>query len=114
MLHRMKLSESPFNNIKSGEKIIEVRLNDKKRQLVKVGDDIEFSKLPAFEENILVKVVKLDKFEDFNSLLEKYPDKLGLSRFKSKDEWVNKIREIYSQEEEEKYGVLAIHIQLIN
>ena len=56
----------------------------------------------------------MDKFEDFNSLLEKYPDKLGLSRFKSKDEWVNKIREIYSQEEEEKYGVLAIHIQLIN
>ena len=46
MLHKMKLNESPFERIKNGTKTIEFRLYDEKRQQVKVGDQIEFSKLP--------------------------------------------------------------------
>jgi len=43
MLHQMKLQPSPFEKIKNGSKTIEVRLNDEKRQLLKVGDEIQFS-----------------------------------------------------------------------
>ena len=79
---------------------------------MRVGDEIEFSKFPELKENILVKILKLEKFNSFANLLDKYPEKLALSRFKSKNDWLNKVGEIYSVEEEKKYGALAIHIQL--
>ena len=41
MLHKMKLER-----IKNGTKPIEFRLYDEKRQQIKIGDKIEFSKLP--------------------------------------------------------------------
>jgi ASC-1-like (ASCH) protein len=43
MKHEMKLNVEPFNKIKSGKKTIELRLNDEKRQLVKIKDLIEFT-----------------------------------------------------------------------
>ena len=46
MLHKMKLNESPFERMKNGTKTIEFRLYDEKRKQIKVGDQIEFSKLP--------------------------------------------------------------------
>lgn len=46
MIHRMKLNESPFERIKDGTKTIEFRLYDEKRRQIKIGDQIEFSKLP--------------------------------------------------------------------
>lgn len=45
MLHQMKLKSEPFYKIKSGSKIIELRLNDVKRQQVQVGDFIEFTQI---------------------------------------------------------------------
>ena len=50
MLHKMKLNESPFERIKNGSKTMEFRLYDEKRQKVKIGDKIEFSKLPDLQE----------------------------------------------------------------
>ena len=59
MLHKMKLNESPFERIKNGTKTIEFRLYDEKRQKIKVGDKIEFSKLPDLDEKILVEVLDI-------------------------------------------------------
>ena len=52
MLHKMKLNKSPFERIKNGTKTIEFRLFDEKRQQIKVGDKIEFSKFLYFLINI--------------------------------------------------------------
>ena len=49
----MKLKEQYFNCIKDGSKKYEIRLNDEKRQLIKVGDFIEFQKEPELEEKAL-------------------------------------------------------------
>lgn len=46
MLHKMKLQQSPFERIKEGKKSVEFRLFDEKRKQIKIGDQIEFSKLP--------------------------------------------------------------------
>lgn len=46
----MKLSQEPFDKIASGEKIIESRLFDEKRRLIKVGDEIEFSQNDNLEK----------------------------------------------------------------
>lgn len=42
MIHEMKLSPKYYNFIKNGTKRIEIRLNDEKRQKLKVGDKIKF------------------------------------------------------------------------
>ncbi len=56
MIHKMKLNKSPFERIKNGTKTIEFRLYDEKRQQIKVGDKIEFSKLPDLQEKLLVDI----------------------------------------------------------
>ena len=42
MQHIMRLNPSPFAMIENREKTIELRLNDEKRRLINVGDEITF------------------------------------------------------------------------
>lgn len=41
MKHKMKLQEKYYDFIINGTKRIEIRLNDEKRQTIKLGDTIE-------------------------------------------------------------------------
>ena len=107
MLHKMKLNESPFERIKNGSKTIEFRLYDEKRQKVKIGDKIEFSKLPDLQEKLLVDVTGLSKENSFYELFKKlYNDEEEIK------EKTNSMYEIYSKEKEIKYGVLGIKIKI--
>ena len=106
MLHKMKLNESPFEMIKNGTKTIEFRLYDEKRQGVKIGDKIEFSKLPDLQEKLLVDVLELYQEDTFERLFRKLSF--------NEEEVIRKTRamhEIYSQEKEQQYGVLGIKIK---
>lgn len=108
MLHVMKLKESPFEEIKNGTKTVEFRLYDEKRQKIKIGDKIEFSKLPDLEEKLLVEVMDLYKEDSFENLFRKLiDDEEEITRI------TKAIREFYSEEEENKYGVLGIKVSLI-
>ena len=107
MLHKMKLNESPFERIKNGSKTIEFRLYDEKRQKVKIGDKIEFSKLPDLQEKLLVDVTGLFKEESFYELFKKLYNNEEEIREKT-----NSMYEIYSKEKEIKYGVLGIKIKI--
>ncbi len=71
MLHKMKSNESPFERIKNGTKTIEFRLYDEKRQQVKIGDKIEFSKLPDLQETLIVDVIDLYREDTFENLFRK-------------------------------------------
>lgn len=107
MLHKMKLKESPFEKIKNGTKIVEFRLYDEKRQQIKVGDKIEFSKLPDLEEKLLVDVVELYRENTFENLFRKlYTDEEEIMR-KTKGMYA-----IYSPEKEKQYGILGIKIKI--
>ncbi len=107
MLHKMKLNESPFERIKNGTKTIEFRLFDEKRQLVKVGDKIEFSKLPDLNEKILVDVLELYQERTFKELFDKLGDNEEIAKKNAESMYT-----IYSPEEEAKYGVLGIKIKI--
>ena len=109
MKHKMKLLEEPFNEILNDKKTIEFRLNDEKRKNVKIGDIIEFSKLPTLEEKIEVEVMDLYNYPTFKELFSflGYKDK-------ELEEAVNGMYEIYSPENEKKYGALGIKIKKIN
>ena len=65
----MKLLERPFNNILNETKQIEFRLYDEKRQNIKIGDIIEFAKLPDLTEKINVVVEDLYQYPTFQELL---------------------------------------------
>ena len=107
MLHKMKLNESPFERIKNGSKTIEFRLYDEKRQKVKIGDKIEFSKLPDLQEKLLVDVIDLYREDTFEDLFKKlYTDEKEIA---SKTQGMYKI---YSPEKEQQYGVLGIKIKI--
>ena len=109
MLHKMKLNESPFERIKSGTKTIEFRLFDEKRQQIKVGDQIEFSKLPNLQEKLLVDVVELYRDETFESLFRKLYNNEEEIKRKTKSMY-----KIYSSEKEQQYGILGIKIKVID
>ena len=53
----MKLNPAPFEMIKSGQKTIELRLYDEKRQLVNIGDEIVFTNMVT-GETLQTKVLK--------------------------------------------------------
>ena len=108
MLHKMKLQESPFERIKNGTKTVEFRLYDEKRRKIKIGDQIEFSKLPDLQETILVDVLDLYREDTFENLFKKL--------FTDEDEIKKEIKSMYqyySPDEEKQYGVVGIKISLV-
>lgn len=109
MIHNMKLVDFAFKAIKNKDKDIEVRLNDPKRQLIKIGDTIEFTNIDTLEV-IKVKVVGLHKYKTFKELFNSFEHK----RFGLKDSDDESIMDrFYSKEEQEKNGALGIEIILL-
>ncbi len=112
MEHIMRLDVEPFNLIKNGKKKVEYRLNDEKRQKIKVGDTITFIKRPLEDESIKVKVTDL---KHYNTLLDMYSDTFDMylyKKYKTPEDAV-KDTTYYSAEDISKYGCLGIFIELI-
>ena len=115
MIHEMSLNPAPFEKIKNGEKSIEIRLYDEKRRGVKIGDIIIFSKLPEKTEKIKVEVIRLSISRSFRDLFSNFEkSKFGHEQNLSIEEQINRQREYYTEEEERQYGVIGIHIKLID
>ncbi len=109
MVHKMRLVDFAFKAIKEGTKNIEVRLNDEKRQLIKIGDTIEFTNLDT-NEVLKVKVVNLHKYGTFKELFDSFPHaRLGL---KDTDN-ASIMNAFYTLDEQNKYGALGIEITKI-
>ncbi len=111
-MHYMKLHNDPFNLIKSGTKTIELRLNDLKRQKIKVDDLIEFTNRIT-DEKMVVRVVDLIKFNSFSDLYKNF-SKVSMGYREDEDANPSDMELYYSLEEQEKYGVLAIKIEKID
>jgi len=113
MEHQMHLLLEPFEEMRSGRKTIEIRLNDEKRQKVKIGDTIIFYKLPEGREKLSVRVLELLHYKDFKSLYQDVPfHQLGCSG-KTMKWMLESTYKIYTREQEEKYGAFGIRIELI-
>ena len=110
-MHEMRLHNSPFNLIKSGTKTIELRLNDEKRSLIKVGDKIEFTNRIT-EEKIVVEVINLHNYDSFVELYKHF-DKVSMGYDVDEEANPKDMEQYYSKEEQDKYGVLGIEIKLI-
>ncbi len=113
MKHKMKLRSQPFNMIRSGQKTYELRLYDEKRQLIQVNDEIEFSCLDGKETPLVVRVISLHLFENFEELYAALPLlKCGYTKETIDVANPEDMNQYYSVEEQARYGVVGIEIRL--
>lgn len=109
-VHKMKLNSTHFEMIKSGEKMIELRLYDEKRQQVKVGDNIIFTNTST-GETLNTTVTKLHRFDSFKELYKSLPLlKCGYTIENVDNAKPSDMEQYYSVEEQNKYGVVGIEI----
>ena len=106
----MRLHNSPFKLIKSGTKTIEMRLNDEKRQLIKVGDSIKFINRVT-EEEMVTLVKSLHYYDSFDELY-KYFDKVSIGYAEDEEANPDDMSQYYSKEDILKYGVVGIEIEV--
>ena len=108
--HQLKLATEPFNAIISGNKTIESRLYDAKRQKIQIGDRIIFTNRDNSEQTVTAGVVGLLRYATFRDLFShNNPRKFGGDNV----EWLeNQISEFYSIEDQKIYGVIGIEFKV--
>ena len=108
----MSLQKEPFEMIKNGKKIYELRLLDEKRKLVKIGDEIEFY-CQALNQKLTALVVDILVFSNFAELYATLsPLEIGYTEQTSKTARPEDMLYYYSKEEQERFGVVAIKIKI--
>ncbi len=113
MEHIMKLYESNFNDLKSGNKKREYRLNDEKRKLIRVGDTIKFLKLPNLDEEFVVDVKNIETFDNWFDCYSKYYEEDFKDKYESIEAVVQDTYEggYYTMEESEENGCVIFTIK---
>lgn len=108
----MKLATEPYNNIVSGKKVIESRLFDEKRQQIAIGDQIVFSENDKPENNVTTVVKGLLHYQTFKELFADHEP--SLFGEENRDFLLTQIKQFYSDEDEQKYGVVGIRVELLD
>ena len=112
-IHEMRLDDAPFAKIASGEKTIELRLNDEKRAAIEVGDLIRFTRRDS-GETLTVRVMALYRFASFDELYKAIAlDKCGYAPEKHASASPRDMDAYYPREAQEKYGVVGIGVEIV-
>ncbi len=108
MTHQMKLHRTPFAAIRSGEKTIELRLYDEKRQQIQTGDTLVFT---CGEEQLSAKVAAVHIFDSFAELYRHLPLlQCGYTDADIHTADPADMELYYSKEEQARYGVVGIEL----
>ena len=106
----MKLDNYTFNKIKSGETKYNFRLYDEKRRNIKLGDIITYRNTDTNEE-IQVRVKGLLLYRKFEDLVRDVTYDVDPKMTLQEKVW--EIRKYYSEEEEAKYGVVGLRVEIV-
>ena len=110
-IHNMKLKEPYFTQVSNGIKTIEGRINDEKRQKIKVGDIIAFTSEET-DEIVYKSVSSLKSFnkeKTFSDVITEYNYNLLIPDADNVEEAVKVYTEIPSYvDNASKYGILFI------
>lgn len=107
----VNVQEPWFTFIKKGKKTVEGRLNKGRFASLKINDIL------IFENNgqeCKVKIVDINKYNSFKELMEKEGLEKVLPGVESIDKGIKVYRQFYSEEDEKKYGILAISLTTEN
>lgn len=113
-IHSMQLHDAPFQMILAEKKTIELRLNDEKRSRIVEQDIIEFTNTFDPSKKMQAVVVKIHRFDSFETLYETLP--LELCGYKEEEiqfAQASDMEAYYSKELQKQYGVLGIEIKRI-
>lgn len=109
--HHLRLWPGPFASIRDGDKDIEMRLNEPKRQNLHVGDIVVFENTKT-EETIKTKIIGLAPYDSFETLYAAFPkERLGYKEGEEANP--SDMEKYYSKERIEEFGPLAIFIRKI-
>ena len=108
MQYKMDLIEFSFNKIKAGRRV-DMRLFDKKRQSLKIGDIIEYENINNPHEHIECLVQGMAVFDKFCNLIDCLtPQMLG---YDDKEEIILRLNRAYSLDLQKNFNVVAIFIK---
>lgn len=112
--HVMNLTPAPMQEIRTGNKTIELRLNDEKRKQISVGDTIKFINTEDSNDTLRVKVVDLFLFSSFAELYDNLPLlNCGYNEDNINTASPEDMEMYYSREKQNKCGVVGIEISLL-
>lgn len=114
MEHIMKLQPKYFEYIKFGTKRVELRLNDEKRKNMKIGDKIIFKKEPELKEELHANIINITKKANFKELMDSLNVSDYADKSESKDAILEDLHKFYSKEDETKYGVIGITVEVLS
>ena len=110
MIHYMNLVPTAFVKIADGNKTIELRLNDEKRQRINVEDTVVF-RCSSTKDIITAQVSGLHKFSDFEELYKVLPlEKCGYTVAELNTTHYTDMEQYYTKEQIKKYGTLGIEL----
>jgi ASC-1-like (ASCH) protein len=112
MLYQLKVHEEPFERMQKGERVLEIRLFDEKRQRLKLGDWIEFADANDMKKTIRAEIIGLIRYKTFGDIVDDMPAALLGYEESEKGYLKSSMYEIFTKEEEAANGVLGIRIRL--
>ena len=107
---KYSLKEPALSLIKNGSKIVEGRLNKNTFKNINSGDTITFFNK---DKNVNTMVSKVVKYDNFSTMLISTGLKNTTPLARTLKDALKIYHNIYSQNDIEKYGVLAIHLKKI-
>ena len=112
--YRYHLREPAFSLIKEGKKIFEGRLFKNTFKNIRPNDVLCFyNNQRKTEDSYLIQVLNTYKYETFSLMLISKGIKNVTPLSKSLNDSINIYRKYYSQEDEKKYGVIAIKLKVL-
>ena len=112
--HGMRLLKVHFEKIASGEKTVEMRLMDEKRQNIRAGDLIIFTCEEEPLRQVTVEVVSIRAFADFASLAECCGVRAVGFDGADANTVGSYMKGIYGEEALQRYGAAAIEVRLLS
>lgn len=112
MRYEMKLNNTPFEQMQKNEKTLEIRLNDAKRKLLNMGDEILFLNKDHPTKTLLKKVKDLRLYNCFAEMAENENCiSAGFPTGYTTKDVLDCYYTFYTPEEEKQFGVLVIVLE---
>lgn len=115
MEYTMRLTAVPFEKMRNGSKVIELRLYDEKRKRIKIGDTILFISLEDPKDTLITRVVDIYTFASFEELYRALPlEYLGYNADEVDMASPKDMEQFYSPKEQAQYGVVGFRLDMIS
>lgn len=110
MTHYSVVSPHVFAAIKSGQRVIEPRINDDAHKAIRPGDLIVITNRTTHDQ-VVTKVVGILRFASFKELAQAYPpDKFGVQ---DERDLLQEMRRYYTTDQEIRSGVVGIKLHAL-